>query len=389
MMAYNVEGILLDRPFRIRRIGHFGHHTHDISATVDFTASKLGLLPSDQHDFHRRFPELGKTDATGWFFRCASDHHCLVVASHKLLATMEPARTGEIVNQLSWQIGSLQEVVDAIEYLDKNAKLRRVGRDAPGSNYHAYAYDPDGYVNEVYYGMEQIGWDGCSKPDTMYHQALKTCPELPRQPEYLEVDDSHTRNEHLNGFRWRESRPASYPVAGILMPQPFKLTHLGRITLFVSDLPTSLDFYCNVMGLKVTERLKVRGHECAYLRADNEHHTLALYPNALRDILGFSASYGMAVATYEQLKAARRFLQEQGLRILNVPAELSPGVRYGFWVQGPDPVAVHIYYGMDRIGRDGIAPQPTTLPLSASDWPETIVHGGPAWYDPAFLGPWA
>lgn len=388
-MTYKVGGLLLDRPFRIRRIGHFGHHAEDIAATVDFMTRKLGLAVSDLHDFHQRFPELGETDATGWFFRCATDHHALVVASARLLATMEPQRAGELVNQLSWQVGSLHEVVGAIDYLDHNATLRRIGRDAPGSNYHAYAYDPDGYVNEVFYGMEQVGWDGSSKPEAMYEHALKSRPELPREPEYMEVDEARTRGAHLHGYRHSVAGPAAYQAEGILMPLPFKLTRLGRITLFVADLEASLDFYCKVLGLRVTERLAVHGHECAYLRADDEHHTLALYPKALRESLGFGASYAMAVATYEQLLAARAFFEEQGMRLLDLPRELAPGVHYGFWVQGPDPVAIHIYYGMDRVGRDGAAPAPTTFTGPVADWPEAIAHGGPAWYDPPFMGPWA
>ena len=29
----------------------------------------------------------------------------------------------------------------------------------PGSNWNAYPFDPDGHVNEIFYGIEQIGWD--------------------------------------------------------------------------------------------------------------------------------------------------------------------------------------------------------------------------------------
>jgi len=387
-MSYVVGGLRLDRPFRIRRIGHFGHHCEDISATVEFMAQRLGLIPSDHYDATARFPQLSKADATGWFFRCNTDHHSFVVASQKLNDTMEPQRKGELVNQLSWQIGSLQEVANAIDYLDKKARLRRVGRDCPGSNWHSYTYDPDGYVNEVYYAMEQIGWEGNSKPIHFYERGFKTRPPLPQIPEFAEVDEAISSGIALDtGFHWAETGKPVYDVEGIMMPRPFRLTRLGRIMLFVSELERSIGFYRDVLGLSVSERLDVAGRECAFLRAENEHHTLALVPASLRDRLGISAAYGVAVATYQQLKDAYAYLKDAGAKILELPPELSPGVRYGFWVQGPDPVAVQIYYGMDCVAPDGSLLAKGRNPIGPQAWPATIEHGGARWFDPPFLGP--
>lgn len=389
-MNYNVGGLELNQPFRIRRIGHFGYNSPDIEGTAAFLTQALGLAISDEADFTARAPSLSKTDATGWFLRCGTDHHAIVIGSQKLVDTLEPDRKGAVVGQLSWQVGSLREVVDGLSYLDKNARLRRVGRDAPGSNWHAYAYDPDGYINEIYYGMEQVGWDGRSKPKSMYDRSFHTAPPLPQIPEYQEVDNAIDRGDRFDGYRNAERREARFDVEGVWMPQPFKLTRLARITLYVADMEASLAFYRDTLGLTVSERVKVHGHECVFLRADDEHHTLALYPNALRERLGFAAGYGLAVASYQQLLDARRFLEKQaGVRLLDLPAELTPGVHYGFWAQGPDQVAVQIFYGMDRVDRNGQAPRPTVFPAAPGSWPETIVHGGSAWYDPPFLGPLA
>ena len=43
----------------------------------------------------------------------------------------------------------------------------------PGSNWHAYLYDPDGQSNELYYGIEQIGWNGHSKPRSHVRSRLR------------------------------------------------------------------------------------------------------------------------------------------------------------------------------------------------------------------------
>lgn len=389
-MSYNVGGLKLNQPFRIRRIGHFGFHSPDVDATAAFLSQALGLSISDEDDFTSRVPSLPKKDATGWFLRCGADHHTLVIGSQNMIDTREPARKGAIVGQISWQVGSLREVVEGTSFLEKHAHLRRVGRDAPGSNWHAYAYDPDGYINEIYYGMEQIGWDGRSKPKSMYDRAFHSTPPLPQIAEYHEVDTALDRGDSLDGYRNIERRDAAFDVEGVWMPQPFKLTRLARIALYVSDMEASLGFYRDTLGLTVSERVTIQGHECVFLRADDEHHTLALYPRALRERFGFAAAYGFAVASYQQLLDARRFLLSQpGVKMLALPAELSPGVHYGFWVQGPDQLAIHIFYGMDRVCRNGEAPHPTVFPAAPDNWPDTIVHGGCGWYDPPFTGPLA
>jgi hypothetical protein len=60
----------------------------------------------------------------------------------------------------------------------------------PGSNRHAYLFDPEAHGNEVFYGMEQIGWDGLSKPREMCSGVLSARPSLPQPSEATEVADA-------------------------------------------------------------------------------------------------------------------------------------------------------------------------------------------------------
>ena len=88
---------------------------------------------------------------------------------------------GITVNQITWQVGSLAEVGNAIKWFnERGIKQQRSGRDMPGSNWHTYLYDPDGQSNELYYGIEQIGWNGHSKPRAMYDRGFDKPPELPQ-----------------------------------------------------------------------------------------------------------------------------------------------------------------------------------------------------------------
>ncbi|RVU02280.1 hypothetical protein EOE18_17355 [Novosphingobium umbonatum] len=376
-MTYLVGGLELDRPFRIERLGHFGYHTPDLPGTLRFLTEELGLFCSDIDDFTTRVPELPKEHALGYFIRCNSDHHTMVIGSQLLVDTREPARKGALVNQLSWQVGSLKQVVEGIDYLDHNARLRRIGRDSPGSNWHAYAYCPDGYVNEIYYGMEQVGWDGRSKPVAYAERAYHTRPPLPQIREHQEVCDIEARDGILPGFRHEEKREAAYDVEGVLLPQPFRLTRLARACLFVADPEASLAFYQDTLGLKVTER---RGG-MIFLRAADEHHSLALLPEAMKGELGIGAACSFAVASYDQLRAAYDYLRTRGNVILDLPADLSPGLSYGFWVKGPEAVAIQITYGAERFDAGG------STPPAMADLPATIQHGGERWFQPPFLGP--
>ncbi|HWU01122.1 MAG TPA: VOC family protein, partial [Novosphingobium sp.] len=351
------------------------------AGTIRFLTEDLGLLLSDVDDFSARVPELPREHATGYFLRCGPDHHTLVIGSQMLVDTREPARKGALVNQLSWQIGSLQQVVDGVTYLEEKARLRRIGRDSPGSNWHAYAYCPDGYVNEIYYGMEQIGWDGRSKPAAMSDRAFHSLPPLPQIPEYQEVAEATAREGDLDGYRHRQEKPAAHAVDGVLLPQPFRLTRLARVCLFVADPEASLPFYRDTLGLTVSERRSVSGHDALFLRIADEHHALVLLPEALKPTLGIGAACSLTVASYAQLQAAYAYLVGRGVTILDLPQTLSPGIAYGFWVKGPENVAIQIIYGTERFDA-GIS-----MPPPMHEIPATICHGGSRWFDPTFLGP--
>src|SRR5688572_9115333 len=64
---YNVGGILLDRPFKVRRLGHFGFNLSNMDACAHFYRDLLGFRVSDPRP------------NGGFFGRFGSDHHALVL----------------------------------------------------------------------------------------------------------------------------------------------------------------------------------------------------------------------------------------------------------------------------------------------------------------------
>lgn len=398
---FDVGGVLLDRPFKIRRLNHFGFNNVQIEASLHFYADLLGFRVSDVLDFARMHPSgerlAGLGPTTGYLMRNGTDHHSFALFPRRVMEAMQPGRyrPGCTMNQLTWQVGSMREVVDGERWCrDQNIPLNRVGRDPYASNWHIYFFDPDGHQNELSYGIEQIGWDGYAKPSGQVYQATHALPDLPVAAELDEVATAFANGvSPTTGGHSSERLPARFDVEGVLLPRPFKIVRTGPIRLFVDDLAASERFYGEQLGLATTEEVVWQGHRCVFLRANTEHHTLALYPTALRERLGLSEhtaclSYGLQVGSYRQLRDALAFLGEQGVRIIELPQELRPGIDYAAYAIDPDGHALELYWYMEQVGWDG-RPRPAAQRprVEPGAWPEAVAALPDSYCGEPFLGP--
>jgi catechol 2,3-dioxygenase-like lactoylglutathione lyase family enzyme len=392
---YDVGGVLLDRPFKIRRLGHFGFNLTRFEEAAHFYTDLLGFSISDELDFGARMsPEqkAGLSRTTGYFMRHGTDHHSFVIFPREVFERMGRPLDQVTINQITWQVGSLREVGDAVDFFaQQEVRVHRVGRDTPGSNWHAYPLDPDGHTNELYYGIEQVGWQGYSKPRSMYTRGFQERPPLPQISEFEEVEQALSAGiDVTSGYRYREPNPRVFDVDGILLARPFKIVKIGPVRLFVADVERSLDYYTRVLGLIPSARVDYNGHRCEFLRVNTEHHSLALYPLALRRELGLSEhttclSMGLQLGNYRQLKDSSGFLRERGVTVRQLPPELSPGIDYSFLAIDPDGHAIQLYYYMQQAG------QPTVSPNGAADpatWPDTVEAHPDTYMGEAYLGPW-
>jgi catechol 2,3-dioxygenase-like lactoylglutathione lyase family enzyme len=399
---FNVGGVLLNQPFKIRRLGHFGFNLVNMDEGVRFYIDFLGFRISDVMDYSKRAKSpdqvAGLGNPNGYFTRYGSDHHAMVLFPKRVRDALgRSEKPGVTVNQITWQVGSLQEVGEAINWFrERNIKIQRSGRDMPGSNWHTYLFDPDGHQNELYYGIEQIGWNGHSKPRVMYDRGFNEPPPLPQISEQREVQDALAKNvDLLSGYRHLERLPAAYDVDGILLPRPFKIVRLGPVNLFVENLEAAEVFYRDILGFTLSEEIIWQGNRCLFLRCNTEHHSLALFPLALRETLGLSshskcAAIGLQLANYRQLKDAVRFLREHGVKVTEaIPPELHPGIDYAAHAFDPDGHCIQLYYAMEQIGWDG-KPRPKELRKQRrfNDWPEVVDEGVNAYLGEPFFGPW-
>jgi len=399
---FNVGGVVLDQPFKIRRLGHFGFNLVDMDEGLRFYTDLLGFRVSDVMDYSRRAKDpaqlAGLGNPNGYFTRYGTDHHAMVLFPKRVRDALGRGdKPGVTINQITWQVGSLSEVGNAIKWFaERNIKQQRSGRDMPGSNWHTYLFDPDGHSNELYYGIEQVGWNGHSKPRIMYDRGFNEPPTLPQISEQQEVEEALAKKVDLtSGYRHVESLSATFDVDGILLPRPFKIVRLGPVYLFVENLAESEAFYRDTLGFTLTEESVWKGHRCVFLRANTEHHSLALFPLALRDILGLSshsscAAFGIQLANYRQLRDAVKFLQERRVKVTEaLPLELHPGIDYAAYAFDPDGHCIQLYHAMEQIGWEN-KPKPKELrqPRKLNEWPEVLEADSNSYLGEPFLGPW-
>jgi catechol 2,3-dioxygenase-like lactoylglutathione lyase family enzyme len=401
---YNVGGVLLDRPFKIRRLGHFGINAIKMEEALHFYHALMGFRIVDIRDPFpegREVPDELKPfgDLRGYFFRYSHDHHAFVLYNHRQRGAVDKLgrwRENITVNQITWQVGTLAEAVNGHHWLkERGSNMIRAGRDMPGSNWHTYLMDADWFQNELYYGIEQIGWDGYSKPWDMHNREFKDVAPLPQISEYREVQEALEAGVEMNtGYRDIEPLEEKHDVDGILLGRPFKITKIGPVRLFCQDINAALSFYRDSLGFIETETIDYKGHQCVFLRNNTEHHSMSLYPIALRKELGCREdsqlfAFAVRLANYQQLKNAVAFFREQGCTVReDIPQELYPGIDYSAFVVDPDGQLIQLYAYMEQVGWDG-KPRPASdrRRITPGDWPDAVEAVSDSYMGEPFLGP--
>ena len=390
---YHVGGIALDRPFKIRRLGHFGFNAANLEASRRFYFDLLGFFVTEPA-------------GAGYFARHAGDHHSFALFDKKKFNERQYAgdnakhfRAENDINQITWQVQSIAEMADATKYFhDLGVEVMREGRaGGGGSQFHLYVWAPDEQIFELYYGIEQISWNGYARPVAMRH-GNAVAPAEPQLPEYELVSrDMKNGMSVLDGRRWVSELPLKYNVDGVLLPQPLKITRVGPVKLFVDDYEKLKRWHMDVLGFTLTEEVEWQGERCAFLRCDNEHHSLGIFPKSWRKKLGLSEatsnlSFGLQLANYQQLKDAVKFLRDHGVRVETgiIPPELHPGIDYAAYAFDPDGHCIELYYAMEQVGWDGKPrPHESRRKVDPNNWPDILEPLSDTYTGEPYIGPWA
>ncbi|HLQ31432.1 MAG TPA: VOC family protein [Chloroflexota bacterium] len=145
-------------PIKVRKLGHAVLVVNDIERTTRFWTEIMGFKVSDRN-------EQGMV-----FLRYGGDHHTIGLAEAKEKGPL-PGRDRAGLSHLAFEVGSMDELFHIRDFLKKKGvKITFEGRKGPGSNPGVEFLDPDGYGIELYAYMDQIGWDGKSRPPEQWHR---------------------------------------------------------------------------------------------------------------------------------------------------------------------------------------------------------------------------
>ena len=148
----------MSTPFAVRKIGHAVIFVSDLERSKQFYTGVLGFQISDIYP--------GSMMPGGMvFLRCNGDHHCLALVGDKGDAN------GKSLHHLAFELATLDEVFRARDHLKQHGvKLVFEGRRRAGCQVSVEFLDPDGHHLELFWGVDQIGSDGRSRPSDEWRQ---------------------------------------------------------------------------------------------------------------------------------------------------------------------------------------------------------------------------
>jgi len=140
-------------PFAIAKIGHVVLNCRDLERSVRFYTDVLGFKVSDIY-------EEDMVPGGMVFLRFNTDHHGVA-----LIGTLKGASPQIELHHMAFAVSTLDEVFLAREHLEKNGvELKFHGRRRAGVQIAVEFPDPDGHMLEIYWGLDQVGSDGITRP---------------------------------------------------------------------------------------------------------------------------------------------------------------------------------------------------------------------------------
>ena len=147
-------------PFALRKIGHVVLKVSDLQRATAFYTQVLGMEISDVY---------GEDMMPGGmvFLRLNTDHHGIALIG----GASGPSAQREL-HHLAFEVGTLDEVFRARKRLrDRGATIVFEGRRRAGVQIAVEFLDPDGHNLEIYWGLDQIGTEGISRPASEWRGA--------------------------------------------------------------------------------------------------------------------------------------------------------------------------------------------------------------------------
>ena len=158
-------------PFELRKIGHVVLMVADLQRSIAFYTGVLGFKVSDIY---------GDDMMPGGmvFMRLNPDHHGVALIG----GAVGPSQKREL-HHMAFEVGSLDEVFRARKHLrDSGATILFDGRRRAGVQIAVEFLDPDGHNLEIYWGLDQVGSDGITRPKEQWRGAKSLEEALANPP---------------------------------------------------------------------------------------------------------------------------------------------------------------------------------------------------------------
>lgn len=145
-------------PIQVRKFGHIGLYCHDLPKMIEFYTRVLGFKVSDVN-------EKGLT-----FLRFGADHHSLVLV--KMPDGGKIGAVAKTLHHIALEVADLGELKRIRKYLlAQGVPLHgKIKHEGPGMNFVLDFDDPEGNRVQFFSDMDQIGWDGKSRPKEQWNR---------------------------------------------------------------------------------------------------------------------------------------------------------------------------------------------------------------------------
>ncbi|HMA16779.1 MAG TPA: VOC family protein, partial [Kiloniellaceae bacterium] len=145
-------------PFKVTKLGHVVLMVADLERSLRFYTQVLGFKVSDVYP---------ATMVPGGmvFLRFNADHHGVALVGRSKPSGEGAAAGLRDMHHMAFEVATLDEVLRARDHLERHGVVIDFeGRRRAGAQVAVEFRDPDGHRLEIYWGLDQVAWNGPSRP---------------------------------------------------------------------------------------------------------------------------------------------------------------------------------------------------------------------------------
>jgi len=140
-------------PFKVTKLGHVVLMVAALPRSLRFYTQVLGFKVSDVYP-------ASMVPGGMVFLRFNDDHHGVA-----LVGGRSDEKKQRDMHHMAFEVATLDEVLQAREHLEHHGvTIDFNGRRRAGCQVAVEFRDPDGHRLEIYWGLDQVAWDGTARP---------------------------------------------------------------------------------------------------------------------------------------------------------------------------------------------------------------------------------